>query len=100
MAYNSFGRKCQIMILVKTLLDLVRFFSNFVFLLEMANMKLFYKIIFFSKFKYSARRGTCGYAKNAKNWLNSAFEPKLNAVAEKIYLENQPPTYLGKAKKN
>ena len=55
---------------------------------------------FFSKFKYLAGRGTCGFAENAKNWLNSTFEPKPNAVAKQFYLGNQPPTYLGKAKKN
>ena len=55
---------------------------------------------FFSKFKYLAGRWTCCSSKIAKIQLNLAFEPKPNAVAEKFYLGNQPPTYLGKTKKN
>ena len=55
---------------------------------------------FFSYFKYLVRRGICSFAENAKIRQNSAFEPKPNVVAEKFYLENQPPTYLGKVKKN
>ena len=66
----------------------------------MANMKLFLSNNFVSKFKYLTGRGTCGFAENAKIRLNSAFEPKPNAVAEKIYLGNQPPAYLGKVIKN
>ena len=54
----------------------------------------------FSYFKYLVRRGICSFAENAKIRQNSAFEPKPNVVAEKFYLENQPPTYLGKVKKN
>ena len=48
---------------------------------------------FFSFCKYLVGRGTCGFAENAKIPQNLDLGPKLNAVDEKFYLENQPPTY-------
>ena len=74
--------------------------SDFVFLLAMVKIQLFYFITFFLTFKYLVRRGTLSFYKNVKIQQNSAFQTKWKGVVEKNCAEKHPLTYLGNQKSN